>query len=75
MGNRIARIIAINEENAIIQYGYNKNILNVLRKAKIENRIWSNDVGELLKTRNIEIVNTKQNQYPIIKNQYLLAKY
>ena len=57
--DRIAKIIRINEEEASYQNGFNENVIKTPRNLKLKERIWSDDIGEKLEKRMIEIVNNK----------------
>ena len=69
--DRIAWIIKINEENAYIQYGYSNQILSLLRKYKLEIGIWSDDVGEMLESREISLIN-KEDVKSISSNKTIM---
>ena len=76
--DEIAKQIGINERNASFQYGYNKNIMAILRKEKPSNGIWSDDIIEILNNREIEIVNKEQILYIATRNESIMnyaAKY
>ena len=55
--DRIAKVIQINEDNARIQYGYSKSLMDVDRKVKPNKIIWSDKIQQKLSRRNLEIIN------------------
>ena len=42
--DRIGKVIQINEDNARLQYGYSKSIIDTDRKVKANKVIWSDEL-------------------------------
>jgi len=70
--NRISRIIRINEENAVVQYGCSEHLIKTLRKYKIDKGIWSDNIGEILEKIKISIENEEEGIKMITKNLIIM---
>ena len=70
--DRIANIIQINEEHAEWQYGINSNILNISSSNKFNQIIWNDEIGEILKTRNMTVSDHKSMIGMITNNKTIM---
>ena len=72
--DRIRKVIQINEDNARLQYGYSKSIIDTDKQEKINKVIWSDEIKMKLSKRNIEITNRRNEPELMLKNSIIIDK-
>jgi len=70
--DRLSNIININEEMAEIEYGYSSSIIQTSERYKTNRMTWSDEIGETLIERKIEITNTNNRIKEITCNKTIM---
>ena len=58
----------INKKITYFQYRYKTHPIIIPREHKLKNIIWSNEIGMILQSRKIELLNTEYHKVQISKN-------
>ena len=66
--SELSKIIRINEENARLYYGYSSSVLNTKRELKPKVVIWSDEVQEILSSRELTFINYQNKRKWISQN-------
>ena len=64
----------MNKEIAQVQYGYKMNLIKTPRSSKPQNLIWNNEIESILSVRNINLINTTNDQQLITNNCIIIDK-
>ena len=70
--DRIGKAIQINEDNARIQYGYSKSIVEVDQNMKPNKVIWSDEVQQKLSRQKLVIINRIDEPKWVSKNKTIM---
>jgi len=54
-----AKMIQVIEDNESVQYGYNSNIMEIGSEYKIDSKTWSDEIAEVLLSRELKIENNR----------------
>ena len=70
--DKTAKMIQVIEDNESVQYGYNSNIMEIGSEYKIDSKTWSDEIAEVLLSRELKIENNSYKQTIETQNRSIM---